>query len=765
MLKERFQNNESSAETEKRASGILRYVEKTILGSENLQTDRELEEEIRADYHSRTPREKADILYEKVMAYVTDKKTHAAELRKGKGENQPFVLSDDLKAEIKVLLEDQSTRDLFSKTYAQARVDAKSYRLSDLGQTWNHLNEQIEKLENEFQQTEQALFLKTIEGKSNVSSARSKAERLAKRLLTLKGQREDLKMVNLENVFHTPENTDVAAMFQFETVTEYADQLKNGFVWLPSRERIHTDTVAALQNGRWPVLVGEAGTGKSDQADAAALELTGSLPTEVECEATTGEKQLVMDVAIDSQTGGSYQEYGPLMKAFTGFDDSRQTKPSSSKGRIARFDESGRLGSKAYSVIKKARQKGSGDDFYGRPVLPGAAAIWTTNPTGTRYPDRHPVDPAMRREIAEIYVDYPEQSAENPEQYEFMLGALLDENRHIPGVAETELAPAYTKQEFAEDQKYKLPDGRTVVAKDVLIEDASDKKHGTLWRLANAVKALQNSFIYGNHFPEKIPSDALFIDDDNSEIKTDGTGSLLILSTSTITLGEVKSWMQGFRDRLQKQNEAFQVETFSEWIKLKIDIYLKQVDQADRAKIKAIFEHFHLLDAPPDVEREKPLTPKQIGYLSPRVPRPLHVEAPVAEVKPPDEPKEGEKKPELYTTVEVALEDGSNIRIRKGDTAFDTKVTKGLGVVARKANSFVPGSGHAPSKQTRFLVNGREYVFSGMLEDGSKPVGSLFEEPDLHTIFTPEEVEQGIIQYSFQKLEKDVEAFCTMTST
>ncbi|TAL50644.1 hypothetical protein EPN81_02170 [Patescibacteria group bacterium] len=742
MAPERVSRGEFNPELEKKASAILRYIESKILAGH--ESDPEVEAEIRATYQSspnaesrsRTPREKADILYEKVMAYVTDKKAG---------------VNADLITEIKVLFEDRETKDLFLKTYSEARVDTKSYRMSDLGKTWKHLNEQIEGLEEEFKKVEQALFLRTVEGKSNISAAKSKAERLANRLLMLKTQRENMKQLNLEKVHPTAENTDIAAAFQFETLVEYRDQLKKGFVWLPSRQKIHTDTVAALQNGRWPVLIGEAGTGKSDQADAAALELTNSPPTEVDCVSTTGEKQLIMDTAIDSETGGSYQEYGPLMRAFTGFNNSREKKPSHLKGRVARFDEAGRLGSKAYTIIKKARQKGPGDDFYGHPVLPGAAAIWTTNPVGTRYPDRRAVDPAMRREIAEIIVDYPDQSAQSPELYEFMLGALLDENKHIP-IAEKELTPAYVKHELADAEKVTLPDGRVVVAKDVLIEDGADPRHSTLWRLANAVKTLQNSFIYGNQSSESIPTNAVrFVEDSDGNITLDAsTGELLTLSSSTITLGEIKSWMQGFKDRLQKQNQAFQVESFSEWIKLKIDIYLKQVDQADRAKVRAIFDYFHLLDGAPDLKGAKPITPKKIGYLSPRVPRPLHVEMPPAEADAePAAETEDARPAELYTTIEVSLEDGGRINIRKGEQKIRTKVSPELAV----------------GKKTRFTVDGSDYSFAGTLEEGESPVGSFLSEPDLHKVFTPEQVEKGMVDYSFQKLEKDVEALCEMTKT
>ena len=109
---------------------------------------------------------------------------------------------------------------------------------------------------------------------------------------------------------------------------------------------------------------------------------------------------MLEDLAVD-QTGGSYKEYGPLMQAFTGFEDSRQKTPSYPTGRICDFEESGRLGPRAYSIIKEARGLTTGDPLNGKPVLPGAGAIWTTNPVGPRYPDRRAPDPAMRRELAE----------------------------------------------------------------------------------------------------------------------------------------------------------------------------------------------------------------------------------------------------------------------------------------------------------------------------------------------------------------------------
>lgn len=769
MRREGSSEGKANPEVKKRASAVVRYVER-VLGRQTEKPDPAMIADIKEYYASIPVRDRANILYEKLMAYETDrraavnsipKKDRAAALFDkvpGKaGERKAGPVEDlaesftnsNLLADIKFLIEDEQTRAVFSETFADARFDARSYRMSDLGKTWKHLNEEISRLENEFHQVEQALFLETIEGSSNVSAAKSKAARLVRRLLDRKQQRENLMTLELEKVSKTAENTDVAAAFQFDTLKKYREQLKAGFVWLPSRRQIHADLVASLQNGRWPCLIGETGTGKSDQADAAALELTGSLPTEIQCTPTTGEKDIISDSEPDPEDGKKLRVvYKPLMQAFTGFDGPWQKVPSHSRGRIARFDEFGRLGARAYSAIKLAGQKKRGDVFNGHPVLPGAGVILTTNPPGIRYRDRTVPDTAMRREFAEIYVDYPDQSAENPEQYEFMLAALLDRNDHI-SVPEKELAPAYVRRDFADDKRETLPDGRVVVGEDVLIENGADREHGTLWRLANAVKAVQNSFIYGNMLPDEIPDNAPRFDDADGEIRLGSTtGEILTLSSTTITLGEVESWMKGYRDRSEKENKAFQVKTFSDWIKLKIGIYLKQVDQADRAKATAIFAHYGLLEKAPDLTDAKPITPKRIGYLSPRVPRPLHVEMPVVEaVEEPPTPEAEARPPELYTTVEVSLSNGETVRILKGNHSLRTRLSPALAV----------------NGKTRFRVNDQDYSFAGALEEGGKPVGSLLGEPALHDVFTPEQVEVGKIDFEIARLERDVQSFCALT--
>ncbi len=736
------------SEAERRAQLISGYVAKII--NEGV-SDKDEEKEMREYYNTIGSREKAEELHKKLMAYQFDKQAESARRKEAqeKGETfEPERADPSLVCEIKVLFEDDEARSLFLEIYGESRVDAKIYRLSELGNRWNETRESLDKKEREYKQLEQNVFLGKIYGEGKILSARSKLSRLSAELRRLETRRENLR--NLEGLEKTQENTDAAANFQYEVLKKYHRELDEGFMWLPSRKEIHEATIAALQNGRWPVLIGEGGTGKSDQADAAALELTGYPPTEIEGESNTSEFHLIKHQSDDPKTG-TYDTYGPLMQAFTGYEDSRETTPKYRTGRICRVDESGRMGDKSYSIFKKTRQKKQGDDFYGHPMLPGAASIWTTNPPG-RYSGRKELDPAMRREVAQITVDYPEFSKDNPELYEFMLAALFDKNERIE-VAEKELAPYYKTRTTPVDERRTLDDGSVVVAEDMFIEDQADERHGTLWRLAGAIRALQNSFIYGNEMLEPKAGLLLRVKENGAtgkeEITKDG-GVPFTLSSSTITLGEVASWMRGFGERREKRGENFQTDSFSDWVKFKLETYLKQVDAADREKIEAIFNHFHLLDQGPNVRTARPVTQKEIGYLSPRVPRPLHVEKPKTEAVETSS-SETVAPPKEHKTTKVLLEDGKEVLIKNSEFVFEGKK--------------IPVG-------ERFLVDGRSFVFTGVIDDSTsehdgKLVGKLSEEKELHAFFAPKEAWLGIVEsdgevWSMELLEakKEIAAIC-----
>ncbi len=772
--------DKKETEQEKKVRLVLRYIDTKIIGqNESL---REEEREIENYYERLSPQEKANLLYEKLMAYIADKQAEALrkrEAEKNKEDIEPEKADPYLISEIKVLSADPETREVFSERYADARVENKRFRTSEIRGLWKSTDEEIKEKEERYKQIERDLHLKRVQGRGKISSAGSRLERLAENLTVLKRRKEEIE--TLQGYPKISENTDVAASFQYENLREYREQLDRGFVWLPSRNKIHQSTVSAILNHRWPVLIGEAGTGKSYQANAASLELTGHLPTEIECENSTGEHQLIKDIAIDPETGGSYEEYGPLKKAFTGYENSKQEEPAISVGRMARFDESGRLGLKGYSIIKKARQKKTGDDFYGHPVLPGAGAIWTTNPVGPRYPDRHDVDPAMRREIAKVYVDYPEMSIENPELYEFALTALLDENDHIRAYKE-ELGPAYRDVEIPEDQREILEDGSIVISKKELIENMSDTSHGALWRFAVAIRKLQDSFIHHNAEEERYPEDLLRFKEDadgDIEITTDGTGRPLTFSSSTVTLGELSSWMQGFNSRKEKLDPEFRVDTLTDWLNFKIKTYLEQSDEDDREKLRALFRHFGFLDRSviPDLSKSKPLTPKEIGYLSPRIPRPVKVEKPTEE-EPKEPPQETQKRPEIreYEENEIYLESGKrtwaesrkfvienasyNYNLESGETEI-SPLEVNLGRRIRVS----PQSVFSKDENGNIIVSfepeqGRDLVFAGIIrEEGSQynnmPLGKS--EEGIYQPLSPEELDKGIFVFETEELIENLQ--------
>ena len=252
---------------------------------------------------------------------------------------------------------------------------------------------------------------------------------------------------------------------------------------------------------------------------------------------------------------------------------------------------------------------------------------------------------------------------DNPELYEFMLAALMDQNHHIP-IAKVELAPSYDKEPISDGKT--LPDGRKIIAV-YHIKESTNKEHSSLYRLAFAIRSLQDAFTYGNS--SSIPEGVLryTINETGKPQVIVAGGELLTLSSSTITLKEVTSWMKGFSERTLKDDPDFQTNCLTDWIKLKLNTYLGQVDADDKEKIEALFEYYHLFDDGPDLSNAKPITPKEIGYLSPRVFQPLYTTEPTEKaatetvddiLQPPTK-----KQPEVYNDIKIMLEDGSALLV------------------------------------------------------------------------------------------------------
>jgi MoxR-like ATPase len=737
------ETTQQSPEVQKRSELILKYIEDKIVGK-NECADRETEMDISEYLRDLAPYEKANILYEKMMVFVRSK---------------GVTPDPELVSEIKLLVSDSAVRDIFSTTYAEARVDAKDSRRSSISigegrLSMSDMSKQIEDTEDRIKVISRKLFLRQV-ADPDISTERSRLARLTKRLHRLESEKDSF--LRLDGMDAVRENTDVIAQLSYDKFLEYKRQSEeNNFVDLPSRREIHQEIINSMQNGRWPVLVGEAGTGKSQQADAAAMELTGRPTEKVAAGPKTSVDTLIGERGIDHESGGSMVVYGPLMRAYTGRERSNDEELTHKTGGICRIDEANRLGDEPYSELKEARQKRSGDDFHGQEVLPGAGVIMTMNPSGPRYPGRRKFDAAMQREVAEIVVDFTTRK----ETYDFMVAKLLDKDGHI-GVTVGELSPVYEKKDIPEDEQSVLSDGSRVVAHDELVSDPKDRRHGSLYRLSHAVRTLQDCFNYGNVSDSaEIPAEALrFVEDAGGVVSiVESGGEPLTLTSSLITLGELESWMKGFHERKLKKDRDFHVDSLADWLKLKINTLIKHSKSEDRAKLVAIFEHFNLLGTNPPISHDaRPITPKEIGYLDTDVPRPLYVERVVSEVVVDESKKKevegGEVRDIKYTTVDVILDSGERMKMNIGNLKVETEAFGEIEL----------------STYNRIIHDGKEYIFAGRegSESGDVQDGAFlvkYDEAELYKIMTPTDIEMGKVAYDIGDLAYDIEIVCPSTA-
>ncbi|MDF2378772.1 MAG: AAA family ATPase [Candidatus Gracilibacteria bacterium] len=714
--------NESSEQEKtfkkERVSSLMKFFRKKVLHeySENEQ----LESELQAYYQGKTAVEKAADLYDNVMSHMAEKNGGNLD------DEDQYLLSV-----IRVLMDDTDVKSVLEESFGQARIDKKYITNSALAHRLTALEKKLSESEAKKTKLDQKKNTTSFSGKDRGKKKRleQKIKLLSAKIQSIRNERENL----IATCQPIKSDTDVMSAFHYKTLQNYRDQLQEGFVWLPTRKKLKEKIVKALQGSRWPLLTGESGTGKSHLANSAALDMTGSLPLEIACEATTGEIDLIREVAI-SKSGESYQKYGALIKAFTGYDTSLQSEPSTNSGRIVRFDESGRMGTKAYSIIKTARQKKPGDDYYGKTVLPGASGIFTTNPVGPRYPDRKEFDTAVQREIASIEVDYPEMTQENPELYEFALACLMNEDGHI-ALGEDELSPAYTRSRIPEEEQQTFRDGGIGIEKDEIIPDATNKQHGALWRFSNAISALNECFNFGNTVKNNYPESLLRYQEVSGEIEinSNGNGEALTLSTSTISLGELSSWLTAYNSRREKDDADYQVDSLTKWLNIKIQSYIDQCKSEDKDKVRAIFKHFHFLNDKNDASQGSlPITPLQIGYLSPRVPRPMVVEYPEPVVEEHEETEaqdENQENTTLYETSDVMLDNESNSSIKILRTV---------------------GEGHALKYKQSFRRDEKSYTYAGIVSrpghaDDGKPVGKLMG-TELYQVFDADVLEFAAIE-------------------
>ena len=750
-----FKREQTVSEQEKRARLISRYIENHVVG-ENASAGKETEKRIEKHYKDKSPKQKADELYQKLSVFMVRRREESQKRKDAEAQRESYVAAEinpNLISRIKVLISDPEVQRLLPETYGEARVDQLAFRASELVKQWRGLENSVARDTYSLTRLRQDIFQEKIKNEDDIEEAKSEVAELEESIS--EDRKAKAGIVALEGYEKTPEQADTAAMLHYETLLQYREQLDEGFVWLPSREDIDVRAMKVLESGnpkqtrKGVFFISEPGSGKTEQIRAIARRLTGMDRVKISCGPRTGEPQLlgrgrVFPGATEIEKG-TFTDYTKAVSgAWTGYDYSYQEESVRHTAQVVELDEMPKAfeNETFFTLAKGFFALKDGDDMPGtdKKVLPGRVLIGSGNIGQHHGPKTFP--PALEREFIVIPVDYPEMMRHNPELYEFMLAALLEKG--AIQASKQELTPAYNRLELPKDKREVLSDGSVVVATEELIEDPTDKNHGFLYRLAHAVKAVQNSYMARggeNTYIDYTKRDILrYKDHDDDTISVAETGEQIILGT-TITLNDITGWMIGYKEEMRKKDAV----SLSEWLQTKLKEKVEE-KREDHDKLKAIFDYFHLFEEIPEYSDPQPLTPKEIGYLSPRVPRPVEVERPRPENRNKKHESLTPRKEQKYVTKAVLLENGQQVLLREQELSLEDDEV----IVLVKVGQGI-------------TLGGQTSSFVGTIEDpGSKyngqPIGALVGETGLHRILNQKELELGMNIYEIETAKKERES-------
>lgn len=672
--------------------------------------------------------------------------------------------------EIKAVMKQYpETMKLFSQVFSRARAEAKVVEQSPLFRKTVELSQKTAKLSGEHDDLYRRVNLGEIKGSEGLDRAIRKLSMLSMKIDAQQKERErivTLDEMNVDvmqedgtmkkekrNIEHTKENTDIAALENYYTLRRYHDEGEGkGFVWLPELLKIKKKLLTALdENGLFPTLVGEPGVGKSEIVKAVSYARTGQENLKILCNTSTSERELVSDVDIQDSSRGLV--YGVIPRALTGWASSSSQSPECETGRIVFIDEPNRANeSKIFGTLKEAMQCRVGESYNSsipKPVRPGGGIVLAMNPAG----DRHKLakfSAALEGELRMIEMDYPPMTHGDPQTYEFLLARLMNKRGYIP-LPQEEISPAYFEKEVSGDAS--TADGRAILREQIVVSDPTDKRHGALYRLAFAARAIQDAYIA--HNPDEILNykDTLLRFDSTSKKIVESGGAELTLESTRFTLGIIGGWMEGFwaRKKVQGVPERY-VNTLSEWLSYKAKKYIAERSEypEDQEKLEAIFDHFGILDPELKMYDKKPMTHLEIGYLSPRVPRPLIVEEKAKTEHPVGESEsEAAFRDRNIESDEYLTTEGESVRVMKKEAEYE----------AFGGNSVVL----VPDQTIRFFNERntwQEGIFAGLTEDKNAiaiRVGKLVQVSDKESF--EKAMKEGAATELLEVLEKDTAGF------
>ncbi|MCR4313812.1 MAG: hypothetical protein NUV84_01020, partial [Candidatus Uhrbacteria bacterium] len=361
-------------------------------------------------------------------------------------------------------------------------------------------------------------------------------------------------------------------------------------------------------------LMGETGSGKTALAHAAAIILS-SRDSERDVGGATGKFEKLLATVGGIKDGETYYKYGALLRAMTGksssidtnpsvgggifFDDEFNTRPTSVQRQILKFVSEARAG-------RKVSVPGTTISV---TIAPGFLYLAAGNPSSERY-DREETGIETKREFAGnvLNVEYLEQTAQNPELYQVLLAALMDRaTGRLTAVTPGEIAPEWKEADAITGESHL---------------DTDPTAGAFLWRFSNAWRELFKAFSQ---------QDTALNVKNPSQPK-----STYHLSTFILDPGIVLTWMDRYKASPKDRKGHLATFVLDQFAK-----YLSQFPQDEQKIVEAYLNHFGIaLSAPSDKsakdkqllaihkkESIKPtarvLTPKELGYLNPNVPRPI----------------------------------------------------------------------------------------------------------------------------------------------
>lgn len=519
---------------------------------------------------------------------------------------------------LQLLWEDKEAKDLFQRQYRRHLEEEED--LNGEYVKYRALHQDIGMLEKEHDGLMTELF--SHRGKETPEMSLMRLETIRIGLAAARAELE--KMMR--------ENPELAARIDYEKILGYKRELEQtGFAWFPSRRQFLEKLEAGLLSGRPIMVMSESGAGKTTIVGAAAERLTG-IPMS---RATGGKHTRPERLFYGQKLSGdeSHLQYGPFLEAISGKETNLLQEKVRHDGRIFLDDEFNNRSSDDQLEIVKALSGGltPGRKFQvpnttiREDILPHSAYIAAGNPPSDRY-DREATDPAVLREFGDniLSLDYPEQQPNNPELFDFLRACLMRGNRLPPLSVEMDLGPAWITEATSGKQRL----------------DTDPKHGGYLWRFANAWRDLFNAYQHQTTLAShQRPSDPV---------------ETYYLETLLLDLGIVRSWLEEWKTtkRLSPLDEFLQK-------KLSDQLAAPTVSEHDRTAAAAILKAYdiHLQTtaapasgAPKSRLGKRNLSPKDVGFLSPNVPRSLL--------------KEGVRKPK---TIKIIDREGN-------DLSFTTKI-------------------------------------------------------------------------------------------